>query len=77
VPEAPVTDKARAYWDANNAILYNAIAEDFAMGEEIQRGLASGANRELTVRLVRACARAPPRADRSRARRYGGGKAAR
>jgi phenylpropionate dioxygenase-like ring-hydroxylating dioxygenase large terminal subunit len=47
VPEPPATDKARAYWDANNAILYDAIAEDFAMGESIQRGLASGANREL------------------------------
>jgi phenylpropionate dioxygenase-like ring-hydroxylating dioxygenase large terminal subunit len=47
VPEAPVTDKARAYWDANNAILYSAIAEDFAMGESIQRGLASGANRDV------------------------------
>jgi phenylpropionate dioxygenase-like ring-hydroxylating dioxygenase large terminal subunit len=44
VPEPPATDKARAYWDANNAILYNAIEEDFAMGESIQRGLASGAN---------------------------------
>jgi phenylpropionate dioxygenase-like ring-hydroxylating dioxygenase large terminal subunit len=44
VPEPPVTDKARAYWDANNAILYTAIDEDFAMGESIQRGLASGAN---------------------------------
>jgi phenylpropionate dioxygenase-like ring-hydroxylating dioxygenase large terminal subunit len=47
VPEAPATDKARAYWDANNAILYNAIGEDFAMGESIQRGLASGANRDV------------------------------
>jgi phenylpropionate dioxygenase-like ring-hydroxylating dioxygenase large terminal subunit len=47
VPEAPVTEKARAYWDANNAILLGATAEDFALGESIQRGLASGANREL------------------------------
>jgi len=47
VPEAPATDKARAYWDANNAILYGATSEDFAMGESIQRGLASGANREV------------------------------
>lgn len=47
IPELPSTDKARAYWDANNAILYGAIDEDFAMGESIQRGLASGANREL------------------------------
>jgi hypothetical protein len=47
VPEPPASDKARAYWDANLAILMNAIAEDFAMGESIQRGLASGANREV------------------------------
>ncbi|MBS2021147.1 MAG: aromatic ring-hydroxylating dioxygenase subunit alpha, partial [Deltaproteobacteria bacterium] len=47
VPEAPQTDKARAYWDKNNAILYGATDEDFAMGESIQRGLESGANREV------------------------------
>jgi phenylpropionate dioxygenase-like ring-hydroxylating dioxygenase large terminal subunit len=47
VPEPVVTDKARAYWDANNAILYAAIEEDLTMGESIQRGLASGANREV------------------------------
>jgi len=47
VPEPPATDKARAHWDANNAILYDAIDEDFAMGESIQRGLASGANRTV------------------------------
>jgi phenylpropionate dioxygenase-like ring-hydroxylating dioxygenase large terminal subunit len=48
VPEPPATDKARAYWDANNQVLLAAVKEDFAMGESIQRGLASGANRELT-----------------------------
>ncbi len=47
VPEAPTTDKARAYWHANNDILMNAVDEDFAMGESIQGGLASGANREV------------------------------
>ena len=49
IPEPPASDKARAYWDANNDILYAAIDEDFAMGESIQRGLASGANREITL----------------------------
>ena len=48
VPEPPVTEKAQRYWDANNAILYGATDEDFALGESIQRGLASGANTELT-----------------------------
>ncbi len=47
VPEAPQTDKARAYWDANNAILYNATSEDFVMGASIQRGLTSGANSDV------------------------------
>ncbi|HEY4176669.1 MAG TPA: SRPBCC family protein [Kofleriaceae bacterium] len=47
VPEAPMTEKAQTYWDANNAILLGATAEDFALGESIQRGLASGANREV------------------------------
>ena len=47
VPEPPVTDKARAYWDKNNAILYHAVDEDFAMGESIQRGLASRANEHV------------------------------
>lgn len=48
VPEAPTTDKARAYWDANVAILYGATAEDFERGESIQAGFASGANEVLT-----------------------------
>src|SRR6185436_2231160 len=41
VPEQPATDKARAYWEANDKILMNAVGEDFAMGESIQRGLAA------------------------------------
>ena len=45
--QVPLTPKARAYWDANNAILYRATDEDFALGESIQRGLASGANDDL------------------------------
>ena len=47
VPEPPQTDKARAYWDANDVILRNATAEDFAMGASIQSGLASGANHDV------------------------------
>lgn len=47
VPEPPLTAKARAYWDANNAILYGATDEDFTLGESIQRGLASGANDDV------------------------------
>ncbi|MBX3207737.1 MAG: Rieske 2Fe-2S domain-containing protein [Labilithrix sp.] len=47
VPEPPDSEKARGYWDANAAVLYGATDEDFAMGESIQRGVASGANREV------------------------------
>ena len=47
VPEPPDSDKARGYWDANAAVLHGATEEDFAMGESIQRGLSSGANREV------------------------------
>lgn len=48
VPEEPASEKSQRYWDANNDILLGAIDEDFTMGESIQRGLASGANRQIT-----------------------------
>jgi phenylpropionate dioxygenase-like ring-hydroxylating dioxygenase large terminal subunit len=71
VPEAPTTDKARAYWDANNAILYGATDEDFAMGESIQAGFASGANDEIVFgafehALAHFHAEVAKRADRER-----------
>jgi hypothetical protein len=47
IPERAESEKARSYWKANADILYNATDEDFAMGESIQRGLASGANRDV------------------------------
>jgi phenylpropionate dioxygenase-like ring-hydroxylating dioxygenase large terminal subunit len=47
VPELPADERGARYWDKNLAILHGAIEEDFAMGESIQRGLASGANEEL------------------------------
>lgn len=49
IPERAQSDKARRYWKANADVLYHATDEDFAMGESIQRGLASGANRELVL----------------------------
>jgi phenylpropionate dioxygenase-like ring-hydroxylating dioxygenase large terminal subunit len=48
VPEPPLTAKAQSYWDRNNAILYNAVGEDFAMGESIQRGLHSRPDAKFT-----------------------------
>ncbi|HEY2840812.1 MAG TPA: SRPBCC family protein [Pirellulales bacterium] len=47
-PEPATSDKARRHWDANNALFYAAIEEDYAMGESIQSGLGSGANAALT-----------------------------
>ena len=47
VPEPPATEKACAYWAANDEVLVNATEEDFAMAESIQRGIASGANEEV------------------------------
>lgn len=39
IPEPALSPKARAYWDANNRILYDATDEDFRMGESIQKNL--------------------------------------
>jgi phenylpropionate dioxygenase-like ring-hydroxylating dioxygenase large terminal subunit len=44
LPEEPASDKARAYWAKNDRILKDAVAEDYAMAESIQRGLLSSAN---------------------------------
>ena len=48
VPERPASEKAREHWARNETIFYDALEEDFAMMESIQRGLASGANAHLT-----------------------------
>ncbi len=47
IPQPADSDKARQYWDANVALFYRTIDEDFALGESIQRGLSSGANTHL------------------------------
>lgn len=47
-PEAPTTDKARAYWKKNLDLLLEVTGrEDFPLMTEIQRNLASGALPEL------------------------------
>jgi phenylpropionate dioxygenase-like ring-hydroxylating dioxygenase large terminal subunit len=45
LPPAPAHEPA--YWDKNVDIFLGAIEEDYALGESIQAGLASGANRHL------------------------------
>ena len=44
------TDSAAdlAHWERNHAITMETLAEDFAIGESIQAGLESGANKHLT-----------------------------
>jgi nitrite reductase/ring-hydroxylating ferredoxin subunit len=42
LPEAPDA-KAREYFDRNNAILYEALEEDFSVATDVQSGLRSGA----------------------------------
>lgn len=48
IPEAPASEKATAHWEANVALYRRTLAEDYALAESIQSGLASGANEVLT-----------------------------
>jgi|SRR5437870_13518639 len=49
VPEAPATEKARQHWAANMQLAMDAVAaEDFPLGEGIQRGFRSGAQDHVT-----------------------------
>jgi phenylpropionate dioxygenase-like ring-hydroxylating dioxygenase large terminal subunit len=51
IPEEPQDDKAQAHWQRSFALMDDAVfnAEDLAVCEAIQRGLASGANEALTL----------------------------
>lgn len=48
IPQAPTSDKAAAHWEANVELYRRTLAEDYALAESIQAGLASGANDALT-----------------------------
>ena len=48
IPEAPASDKATAHWEANVELYRRTLAEDYALAESIQAGLASGANEAFT-----------------------------
>ena len=48
IPTEPTTEKAAAYWNANVDLYRRTLAEDYALAESIQAGLASGANEHLT-----------------------------
>ena len=47
VPRAELVPEKEAYWRKNHDLTVRTLREDFAIGEGIQRGLASGANRNL------------------------------
>jgi phenylpropionate dioxygenase-like ring-hydroxylating dioxygenase large terminal subunit len=47
IPEPAETEKARAHWDLNNTIVQFATEEDIVLGESIQKGLLTGANKEV------------------------------
>ena len=44
IPEAPETEKAERYWAKNYDVIRTVFNEDFEIGENIQKGLATGAN---------------------------------
>ena len=44
---APAGSQDAAHWRRNHAITVETLAEDFALGESVQGGLASGANDAL------------------------------
>ncbi|MBP6818482.1 MAG: Rieske 2Fe-2S domain-containing protein [Ferrovibrio sp.] len=48
IPEPALTEKARAHWDKNVKIFWDALDEDFQMGQSIQAGFRSGANSHIT-----------------------------
>lgn len=57
IPEAAVSDKARLHWDRNVKIFWDALDEDFQMGQAIQAGFRSGANTHITFgRYEQGCA---------------------
>lgn len=47
IAEAPQTDKAERYWKKNYEIIRTVFNEDFEIGENIQKGIDSGANQSF------------------------------
>ncbi len=48
IPEPVASDKAQKYWEANRSVVRTVFDEDFAIGEGIQQGFATGANTHFT-----------------------------
>lgn len=47
IPEAPKTEKVERYWGKNYDVIRTVFNEDFEIGENIQKGLNTGANAEF------------------------------
>jgi len=47
IPEPPKTEKAKGYWEKNYQVIRTVFGEDFDIGENIQKGLNTGANSEF------------------------------
>lgn len=56
IPEEPRTQKARAHWELNFELIQNGVfkGEDLWVCEQIQKGLASGANEHMTYGIEEA-----------------------
>ena len=56
IPEEPQTEKARAHWELNYELIQNGVfkGEDLWVCEQIQKGLASGANERMTYGIEEA-----------------------
>jgi len=56
IPEEPKSEKVRAHWELNFELIQNGVfkGEDLWVCEQIQRGLASGANEFLTYGIEEA-----------------------
>lgn len=56
IPDPAASEKARSHWDKNVKIFWDALDEDFQMGQSIQAGIRSGANTHATFgRFEHAC----------------------
>jgi hypothetical protein len=47
IAEPPKTEKAERYWQKNYDVIRTVFDEDFEIGENIQKGLNTGANTEF------------------------------
>lgn len=47
VPETPNTEKSERYWQKNYDVIRTVFNEDFEIGENIQKGLNTGANEDF------------------------------